>query len=113
MTYGRSERCQGWGREFESLRPLQIDHILLPHIAGGVSANTCLRERLEQALAKIGAEVFYARHEFCTDNGAMIAYAGTQRLVAGASADLSLTVQPRWPLDSLPALDDQSASLAE
>ncbi len=82
-------------------------------IAGGVSANTCLRERLEQALAKIGAEVFYARHEFCTDNGAMIAYAGTQRLVAGASADLSLTVQPRWPLDTLPALDDQSVAPAE
>jgi len=82
-------------------------------IAGGVSANTCLRERLEKALAKIGAEVFYARHEFCTDNGAMIAYAGAQRLVAGASADLSLTVQPRWPLDTLPALSEYKAPLAE
>ncbi len=82
-------------------------------IAGGVSANTCLRERLEKALAKIGAEVFYARHEFCTDNGAMIAYAGAQRLVAGASADLSLTVQPRWPLDTLPALNEYQAPLAE
>tara|TARA_B100000446_G_scaffold61867_1_gene58339 strand:+ start:40036 stop:41124 length:1089 start_codon:yes stop_codon:yes gene_type:complete len=82
-------------------------------IAGGVSANTCLRERLEKALAKIGAEVFYARHEFCTDNGAMIAYAGAQRLVAGASADLSLTVQPRWPLDTLPALNEHKAPLAD
>ena len=52
-------------------------------IAGGVSANARLREKLEVALAKEGAEVFYARHEFCTDNGAMIAYAGCQRLLAG------------------------------
>ena len=52
-------------------------------IAGGVSANTRLRHKLEVALAKEGAEVFYARHEFCTDNGAMIAYAGCQRLLAG------------------------------
>ena len=76
-------------------------------IAGGVSANTRLREQLETALAKIGAKVFYARHEFCTDNGAMIAYAGCQRLMAGQSADLSITVQPRWPLDTLPSLTDQ------
>ncbi len=73
-------------------------------IAGGVSANTRLREQLEKALTKIGAKVFYARHEFCTDNGAMIAYAGCQRLLAGQGADLSLTVQPRWPLDTLPPL---------
>ncbi|MYM63307.1 tRNA (adenosine(37)-N6)-threonylcarbamoyltransferase complex transferase subunit TsaD [Pseudomaricurvus sp. HS19] len=73
-------------------------------IAGGVSANTRLRERLEAALAKIGARVFYARHEFCTDNGAMIAYAGAQRLLAGQGQDLAVKVTPRWPLDTLPAL---------
>jgi N6-L-threonylcarbamoyladenine synthase len=70
-------------------------------IAGGVSANQRLRERLEQALAKIDAKVFYARHEFCTDNGAMIAYAGCQRLQAQQSDDLSIVVKARWPLDSL------------
>lgn len=70
-------------------------------IAGGVSANTRLRERLETALAKIGAKVFYARHEFCTDNGAMIAYAGCQRLLAGQVEPLGVTVTPRWPLDTL------------
>jgi N6-L-threonylcarbamoyladenine synthase len=70
-------------------------------IAGGVSANTRLRERLEAALVKIGAQVFYARHEFCTDNGAMIAYAGCQRLLAGHSEPLGVTVTPRWPLDTL------------
>lgn len=70
-------------------------------IAGGVSANTRLRERLESALEKIGAWVFYARHEFCTDNGAMIAYAGCQRLLAGQSEPLAVAVTPRWPLDTL------------
>lgn len=71
-------------------------------IAGGVSANTRLREKLEKALAKINSKVFYARHEFCTDNGAMIAYAGCQRLLAAQKADLPIDVLPRWPLDSLP-----------
>ncbi len=74
-------------------------------IAGGVSANTRLRAELERALGKIGAEVFYARHEFCTDNGAMIAYAGAQRLAAGQSESLAVNVRPRWPLDTLPPLD--------
>ncbi|MDO3383520.1 tRNA (adenosine(37)-N6)-threonylcarbamoyltransferase complex transferase subunit TsaD [Gilvimarinus algae] len=73
-------------------------------IAGGVSANQRLRSELEKALAKIGAGVFYARHEFCTDNGAMIAYAGAQRLAAGQSEGLPINVRPRWPLDSLPPL---------
>lgn len=73
-------------------------------IAGGVSANVLLRSRLEAQLQKIKAEVFYARHEFCTDNGAMIAYAGAQRLMAGQTAELGLKVQPRWPMDTLPDL---------
>ncbi|MGB2259925.1 MAG: tRNA (adenosine(37)-N6)-threonylcarbamoyltransferase complex transferase subunit TsaD, partial [Porticoccaceae bacterium] len=68
---------------------------------GGVSANSRLRHKLEVALAKEGAEVFYARHEFCTDNGAMIAYAGCQRLAAGQSNELAITAMPRWPLDQL------------
>ncbi len=74
-------------------------------IAGGVSANTRLREKLEAALAKEKKHVFYARHEFCTDNGAMIAYAGCQRLVAGYKEDLPIEVKPRWPLDTLPPCD--------
>lgn len=73
-------------------------------IAGGVSANTRLRLKLEQALAKIGARVFYARNEFCTDNGAMIAYAGCQRLLAAQQQGLGVQVHARWPLDSLPPL---------
>lgn len=70
-------------------------------IAGGVSANTRLREKLEATLSKIDARVFYARHEFCTDNGAMIAYAGCQRLLAGQRAPLEVTVRPRWNLEEL------------
>ena len=73
-------------------------------IAGGVSANHRLREKLEAALAKINASVFYARPSLCTDNGAMIAYAGYQRLVAGEHSDLAVEVKPRWPMDTLAAI---------
>ncbi|MGR7980195.1 tRNA (adenosine(37)-N6)-threonylcarbamoyltransferase complex transferase subunit TsaD, partial [Klebsiella pneumoniae] len=54
-------------------------------------------------MQKRGGEVFYARPEFCTDNGAMIAYAGMVRLQTGAKAELGVTVRPRWPLAELPA----------
>ncbi len=74
-------------------------------IAGGVSANNKLRADLEAALIKINAKVFYARHEFCTDNGAMIAYAGCQRLLAGQNETLAVTVKARWPLDTLDSLN--------
>ena len=70
-------------------------------IAGGVSANQRLRDKLEAMVKKERAELFYARPRFCTDNGAMIAYAGCQRLVAGQSSDLSIQCQPRWPMDTL------------
>ncbi|MBB1270874.1 tRNA (adenosine(37)-N6)-threonylcarbamoyltransferase complex transferase subunit TsaD [Shewanella sp. SR44-3] len=74
-------------------------------IAGGVSANTRLRETLAELMTNLGGRVYYPRGEFCTDNGAMIAYAGLQRLKAGQIEDLSVKGQPRWPLDSLPAVD--------
>jgi len=73
-------------------------------IAGGVSANKGLRERLSQMGAKLGVEVYYPRPEFCTDNGAMIAYAGYQRLAAGEQQGLSFTATPRWPLETLTAV---------
>ncbi len=73
-------------------------------IAGGVSANRTLRERLGEMMSKRGSKVFYARPEFCTDNGAMIAYAGMMRLRAGVAGDLAITVRPRWPLAELPAV---------
>ncbi|SQI42915.1 t(6)A37 threonylcarbamoyladenosine biosynthesis protein [Leminorella richardii] len=71
-------------------------------MAGGVSANRTLRKKLAEMMAARGGEVFYARPEFCTDNGAMIAYAGMVRLKAGEHADLPVIVRPRWPLEELP-----------
>ena len=82
-------------------RAVQQTQISTLVIAGGVSANSRLREKLAHELAKFDAEVFYARHEFCTDNGAMIAYAGCQRLRAGLKDDLSVSVYPRWSMSSL------------
>ncbi|MGI9276716.1 MAG: tRNA (adenosine(37)-N6)-threonylcarbamoyltransferase complex transferase subunit TsaD [Endozoicomonas sp.] len=70
-------------------------------IAGGVSANSRLREGLESMVAKEGGSLRYARPEFCTDNGAMIAYAGCQRLLAGQVEDLEVAPQPRWPMENL------------
>ena len=73
-------------------------------IAGGVSANTRLRQQLQDMVKKEGAKVYYPRLEFCTDNGAMIAFAGCQRLLAGQHENLAFHAKPRWDLESLPAV---------
>ncbi len=70
-------------------------------LAGGVSANRELRERLGDEARTRGWQVFYPRPEFCTDNGAMVAYAGCQRLLAGQHDDLAVRAQARWPMDTL------------
>ncbi|MFT7054183.1 MAG: N6-L-threonylcarbamoyladenine synthase [Psychromonas sp.] len=70
-------------------------------VAGGVSANESLRSQLAVLMKSLGGEVFYPRNEFCTDNGAMIAYAGMQRLKAGHFEGLGVQAKPRWPLDQL------------
>ncbi|WP_336367343.1 tRNA (adenosine(37)-N6)-threonylcarbamoyltransferase complex transferase subunit TsaD [Marinobacter sp. C2H3] len=75
-------------------------------MAGGVSANRRLRAALETMVAKHRAEVFYARPEFCTDNGAMIAYAGAQRLMAGQRDGDRILAVPRWPMDTLPPMNE-------
>jgi len=74
-------------------------------IAGGVSANISLRETLKKMEQKTGASVFYARQKYCTDNGAMIAFAGAQRLLAGQKSDGLPNVKPRWPMNELPPLE--------
>lgn len=79
-------------------------------MAGGVSANLSLRAELKRALAKENAEVFYPAPIFCTDNGAMIAYAGAQRLAAGQVDDADTRVRPRWPMDELPPLQPVDAA---
>lgn len=73
-------------------------------IAGGVSANKDLREKLARMMQGMQGEVFYPRTEFCTDNGAMIAYAGMQRLKAKQYAPMDMKAYPRWPIDSLPPI---------
>lgn len=73
-------------------------------IAGGVSANKKLRESLTQMMKNLGGEVFYPQPQFCTDNGAMIAYAGLLRLKQGQHSDLAIDVKPRWAMAELPAL---------
>lgn len=70
-------------------------------VAGGVSANLALREQLKTMGAKERIQTYYPRLTFCTDNGAMIAFAGCQRLLAGEQADPGFSVRARWPLDSL------------
>ncbi|KIP88670.1 MULTISPECIES: tRNA (adenosine(37)-N6)-threonylcarbamoyltransferase complex transferase subunit TsaD [Pseudomonas] len=77
-------------------------------IAGGVSANQALRVSLEDMLAALKGKVFYARPAFCTDNGAMIAYAGCQRLLAGQHQDLAISVQARWPMEDLPSCEPRA-----
>ena len=73
-------------------------------IAGGVSANKALRVSLEKMLGEMKGNVYYARPEFCTDNGAMIAFAGCQRLLVGQHETLAISVQARWPMEQLPPL---------
>lgn len=85
-------------------RALKQEQLKTLVIAGGVSANTSLRLQLSHALAKAGGRVFYPAPRFCTDNGAMIAYAGAQRLLAGQIDDENSLVRPRWPMEELPPL---------
>lgn len=73
-------------------------------VAGGVGANLRLRERLALMAAAKGFRVAFPRAEFCTDNGAMIAFAGAKRLQAGLHDGASIDVRPRWPLDELLAV---------
>jgi N6-L-threonylcarbamoyladenine synthase len=73
-------------------------------IAGGVGANRQLRASLNAAAAKKRFKVYYPELEFCTDNGAMIAFAGALRLERNPDAarrDYGFNVRPRWPLDEI------------
>ena len=87
-----------------ALRETGLDNLI---VSGGVGANTRLRERLNAATKRKLCKVSYPRLEFCTDNGAMIAFAGAMRLKAiglGANIhapDRSISVKPRWDLAEL------------
>lgn len=82
-------------------RALQHTGLKTLVIAGGVSANNQIRAELFKMTKKQNAALFFPRLDFCTDNGAMIAYAGCQRLLAGQHENLEVIAKPRWPVDEL------------
>ncbi|HZV54975.1 MAG TPA: tRNA (adenosine(37)-N6)-threonylcarbamoyltransferase complex transferase subunit TsaD [Rhodocyclaceae bacterium] len=85
-----------------AVRHCDLDRLV---VAGGVGANRRLRQRLDGDAAAAGIRVHYPEVALCTDNGAMIAYCGAQRLLAGqrGPAGGAFGVRPRWPLQSLSA----------
>jgi len=85
----------------KALRALQFTGHDSLVVAGGVGANAELRARLAREAGELGARVYYPRPEFCTDNAAMIAVAGLQRLRAGERSSLAIEVRARWPLEQL------------
>lgn len=87
----------------KALRALEMTSLSTLVVAGGVSANTTLRTSLSCLGKQKNIAVYYPRPLFCTDNGAMIAYAGCQRLLAHQKTEI-LQVRPRWPLVELPPL---------
>ena len=98
-----------WGAVVETIaikcrRALEQTEMKTLVVAGGVSANTHLRSRLKELVKKYDANVYYPRPEFCTDNGAMIAYAGCQRLLAGQHQNLDFSAIARWPIHTLKPL---------
>lgn len=91
----------------KALKQTGLTHLV---IAGGVSANTYLQEQLTKALNKINAQVHYAPPALCTDNGAMIAYAGYKRLQAGQQDGLAVSCVPRWPISDLPSVSNLAST---
>ena len=83
-----------------ALRETGLDSLI---VSGGVGANARLRERLNQAAQRRHCTVSYPRLEFCTDNGAMIAFAGAMRMLHAQRGDHAFTVRPRWDLADLQA----------
>ncbi|MDQ2994494.1 MAG: tRNA (adenosine(37)-N6)-threonylcarbamoyltransferase complex transferase subunit TsaD [Pseudomonadota bacterium] len=77
-------------------RALQQTGLKTLVVSGGVSANQLLR----QELLSLDASVHFPRLEFCTDNGAMVAYAGFCHYQSNSTTDLAIDIQPRWPLTS-------------
>ena len=89
----------------KSLKALKQTGLTQLVVAGGVGANLSLRAQLALATSRRGQRVFYPEPALCTDNGAMIAFAGALRLRNGevGSRDRLVNVRPRWALDTLSA----------
>lgn len=79
-------------------RALQQTDLKTLVVAGGVSANTQIRITLTNMIEKENGHIFFPRPEFCTDNGAMIAYAGYQRFLMGQTQNLEIFAKPRWAM---------------
>lgn len=77
-------------------------------VAGGVAANSTIRRTLEATAAKHGFDFLAPPMAYCTDNAAMIALAGAERLALGLVSDIDAAARPRWPLDEARALADPS-----
>jgi N6-L-threonylcarbamoyladenine synthase len=84
----------------KALSALKATGLMQLVVAGGVGANQALRAALDVGTRAMGAQVFYPELDLCTDNGAMIAFAGAQRLTVGAAAKAagSFAIRPRWNL---------------
>ncbi|HCC72651.1 MAG TPA: tRNA (adenosine(37)-N6)-threonylcarbamoyltransferase complex transferase subunit TsaD, partial [Methylophilaceae bacterium] len=80
------------------LSALDQTHLNQLVVSGGVGANKQLRQKLNTELSKKNYKVFFPRLEFCTDNGAMIAFAGAMRIETSLKHDLGFSVKPRWQL---------------
>ncbi len=78
-------------------------------VAGGVGANVRLRSTLTELLGGLGGEVYFPPMQYCTDNGAMIAYAGAQRLQAGLQDRGVFDVLPRWSLEDLVVVEGEKS----
>ena len=77
-------------------------------VAGGVAANKTIRRTLEDLATKHGFAFLAPPMAYCTDNAAMIALAGAERLALGLTSDIDVVARPRWPLDEARALADPS-----
>ena len=86
------------------LRALKQTSLKQLVMVGGVSANRRLRACLAEAAGELGVEIFYPRPEYCTDNAAMVAYLGAQRLQAGQAEGLAIKAQARWSMQELTPL---------
>ncbi|WP_245895125.1 tRNA (adenosine(37)-N6)-threonylcarbamoyltransferase complex transferase subunit TsaD [Devosia submarina] len=69
-------------------------------VAGGVAANQAIAQALREVCEEVGASLIVPPIKLCTDNGAMVAWAGAERFVLGATDNLQFTARPRWPLDT-------------
>jgi N6-L-threonylcarbamoyladenine synthase len=93
IVVARSKMAIG---RFKALLPGQKVRLV---VAGGVAANRAIAEGLEKLVEKAGAELIVPPMKLCTDNGAMVAWAGAERLALGVRDGFDFVARPRWPLD--------------